>query len=334
MFVFRRTYSKVFFPRKNFSTNPYYEEVIGQLPLSFTADLTLAERVDTPFQTIRSLNKDLVSDKDQINKVRNLYISIFKVLTGGKSSAELVNLVEPRLLTQIEESLQYLKENSLKVGLLGSSIFGRSEQEIQKKFDINLIGSLKVFNIDIIRKNNLFIHEYKMEKMEDRLTYTVKEVNKDHLKVKTLKEKKQDELRENVKGDKNEKSELKSKVFQVAKFIGFMTPEDINKPGVFSRMASYKDSLHGKLEGEDHILIEDFEVSSPLGLYIQDTKTGEVIKSEGNDGDLFRHFLRVERKIGAKDAPSLRKQKDNLLSDIDFSLRGNPHTLVKDYTEC
>jgi len=339
MFVLRRTFSKILFPKKNFSTNIYYEEIISQLPFSFTTDLTLAERVDTNFQTIRTLNKDLISDKDQINKVRNIYIQLFQTLTGGSDLIKLSKYVEPRLLSQIEESLKYLKDNSLKAGLLGSSILGKSEQEIQKRFDINQIGSLKVFNVDIVRKNNLYIHQYNMEKVEDRLTYTAKELNKEHLQVKSKKERRKDEMLENVKGNKKEeeshlKSELRKKVFQFAKVIGFMTPEDLDKPGAIQRMLNFKESLHGKLEGEDHILVEDYEVLSPLGLYIQDTKTGEIVQSEGKDGDLFRHFVRVEKKIGAKDAPSLRKQKDNLLTDIDFSFRGNPHTLVKNFAEC
>ena len=334
MFRIKLPQIKSILRHRNFSTTANLEDLLRNFPLNFTASLDLVERADNTFQTGRSLNNDIISDKNQITKVQDLYVQTMKALTGQVKTNNLTSQVEPRLLTQIDQGLKYLEGNNMKMGLLGSSILGRSESEIRKSVDVNPIGYLKIFNVDVDRKKNLFIHQYVIDRTEDRLSYSLKEVDEEKTRVITKKEKTRDDMIKSANATLQKERPVKDTVMWIAKKVGLLTPEDLRRrTNPLDRLNNLKSSLFNKIEGEDYILVEDFEILSPLGLYILNKKTNEIVKSEGKDGGLFRHFVRIETIREAKDAPSIRKQKGILLSDFDFFLRGNPHTLVKDFTQ-
>lgn len=332
MFSLQRQLFKSFFPARNFCTATTLQPALDILPFTFTADLDLVDRVDSTFQTGRSINDDLIGNKDQVAKVKNLYLKLFRGLINNNLK-DLKPQTETRLSSSLEESLNYLKDNNLKIGLLGSNLLGKSDSEILKAIDVTPVGYLKVFNIDMERKNNLFIHQYKLEKKEDKLIYAENEDSKKKAMPISKKEKMQQDMIESMKVKQDRP--VRDAVFWTAKKIGFLTPEDLQKEtGLLEKIVNFRSNLYGRVEGEDYILVEDYEVLSPLGLYIKDTRTGEIVKSEGKDGESFRHFVRIEMKYETKDAPSIRKTKSVLLADIDFFLRGNPHTLVKNFAEC
>ena len=333
MFAIKSSRFKSLFLQKGFSTAVSIDDVLRNVPLNFSASLDLIERTDRTFQTGRSLNNDVISDKTQINKVKDLYVQTMRTLAGQVKSNSLADQIEPRLLSQIDLSLKTLESNNLKIGLLGSSLLGKSESEMRKGIDVNPLGYLKVFNADLDRQKNLFIHQYVIDKSEDRLTYNVKETNDESTRIMSRKEKRRDDMVKSVNAPMQERP-VKDAVMWMASKIGFASAEELRRrTNPLDRLNNLKSSLFSKLEGEDYILVEDFEILSPLGLYLLNKKTNEVLKSEGKDGGSFRHFVRIETLREAKDAPSIRKQKGILLSDFDFFLRGNPHTLVKDFTQ-
>jgi len=323
---------KSFYFRRGFCTAAQLsEEVSQQLSISFNPDLKVLDRADAAFQTQRSISKDLVADKDHVKNIKTLYLQLIQMMAGNTAFNETKGQIESRLAMILQNNLNVLNQNSLKMGLLNPSVLGKSENEILNKIDVSQLGYLKVFNIDMNRSNNLFIHQYKIEKIKDRLAYSEKPDPRLSQIPKTKKEKKAEEFAESMTVEKTDRP-VRDAVFWAAKKIGFITPEDYSKPGLIAKVLDPQTSLYSRVEGEDYILVEDFEILSPFGFYIKDVKTGEIVKSEGKDGDVFRHFLRLERKFEAKDAPSVRKQKKILLTDLDFLLRGNPHTLVKNFS--
>jgi len=329
----RYIFQRSFYLRRGFCTAApqLNEQISQQLSISFNPDLKVLDRVDSLFQTQRSISKELVAGKDHINNIKGIFMQLVQMMVGNSTFNHNKCQIERRLSMILQENLNVLSQNSLKVGLLNTSVLGKSENEIFNRIDVSQLGYLKVFNIDMVRENNLFIHQYKIEKNKDRLSYSPKPDPELSRIPKTKKEKKQEEMMETLTPEKVDRP-VRDAVFWAAKKIGFITPEDYSKPGIIGRILDPQTSLYSRVEGEDYILVEDYEILSPFGFYIKDIKTGEILKSEGKDGDSFRHFLRLERRFEAKDAPSVRKEKQILLTDLDFLLRGNPHSLVKNFT--
>jgi len=201
-------------------------------------------------------------------------------------------------------------------------------EELIKQVQIQHIGTLKVFGVDIDRSQNKFIHEYALEKENEKLTYNIRTPSEKKVEIESKKQKIQKDILDNVAKSKKKESPFAKLATQAVDFLGLDSFKKKEYP--ILKIFGIRNALFKNIESKSHILVEDYELTLPFGIVAAKKETGEYFGEV--DKDMFyRHFVRVEKFWDAKDAPSVRKQKEFIISDIDYSIRGNPHSSVKSF---
>jgi len=327
--ILRRNNFKLLALQRGFSTINVPDGRI-YFPFAFSSTIDILKRVDPNFQTDRNLSTDILKNKDHHRAVKKIYLQFLRGMVSKNPAKELSSIIEKRLLANIMNAMEELKEHSLTVELYPS--LPEKDEEALANIEVGLLGALKVRNIEIEREKNAFIHQYIITREEDQLIYERKKENKEAIPI-TKTEKMQKEMLESF-AKKEELSGWRSHVKTVAEKLGFPTEEkDFAVPNPLQAYKDMRYSLFQKnVEGKEYILVEDYEVTSPYGLIVKDANKKPVTENS-ESGNIIRHFLRVEKKHDSREAPSIWKAKPFLLTDVDFFVRGNPHVLVKNYAK-
>jgi len=235
--------------------------------------------------------------------------------------------IEQNFYQKISAALKNLKKAGIKVGYNNPKYEVQPLEEMIQEIGIDHIRTLKIMGMDMEREKNKYIHEYNTEKKEDQLIYTIKPVVKTEIKIETTGHK----MKEGAKLAaeelaKNEEGMVKRILKNPLEMFG-IKPKPKNS---VQEVTDWKKNVFKKMEGSSYILVDDFELSIPFGIVLTDTKTNEQYGEITKDS-IYNHTVRVEKFCDVKDAPSVRRAKEYIISDIDYTMRGNPHALVKNF---
>ena len=126
---------------------------------------------------------------------------------------EMRSKIEPRLFDKTIKLMKFLNKNQLKVEYNDSKYKEIPLEDYMKDIHVNHIGSLEIYGIEMERQKNKYIHEYKIEREDSKITYTEKtdDQSKDVAKFESKTKKMQKEMAEMIEKPKEE-SKLKCKI--------------------------------------------------------------------------------------------------------------------------
>lgn len=247
--------------------------------------------------------------------------------------------IETRLVARFEQFFTTLNENKLQLVLIRAEDFKKPAQtEDLADFPRGRVNSmLRVYNVDIDREKNDFLANYMIQREDKTCNIKFLEKQKEQpVKKEAPKSKTISEFQDVVKTvlqkpeEKSNWSKVKSKLYNV---MGLKEgTEDIKTPDVMGTVKTLKDSVFSSIRKKDtFILVLEVELFSIDGLAIQEIETQKIVLEEKTEQGLYMHRLRFETAFDPHDAPSIRKAKKFILTDVDNCLHGNPHGKIKNF---
>ncbi|KAM3146238.1 hypothetical protein pb186bvf_001583 [Paramecium bursaria] len=243
----------------------------------------------------------------------------------NKNKDDLMNItfyqdIEWGLLERLISIRKQLDENNYKL------IFQQQPQNYLQ------IGTLEIYGLKPYRHKNGYISDYEFNQENQKIYFNVKQQTNQH--KNSLLDKITQPLIEKIESNQKKNDTIFSKLKSAINKINHSVAKN-EQVDLKSQYDQFRNKVI-KPSKDKHILVRDFELEFDKQILIQN-QLGQVLQDDQwiqKENIKYQNqsiFIRTEALIESKESPVTFRAKRQVLTDINFIMRGNPWVWVKKY---